>query len=136
MDTKHIQKSIYFQCKRRQQEFMVSNKYLNKWFWGKIVPDPDSGIEGYQTSSIYKGVTNIESIRWTHQMITKYKDYLFWDLFCFNQGIEWTFELLLEYFPHMNSNRLCQSRKLWEEVFYPFLNEEIISEILVALKKN
>lgn len=32
MDTKYIQKSIYFQCKRRQQAFMVSNKYLNKWF--------------------------------------------------------------------------------------------------------
>lgn len=32
METKDIQKSLYFYCKQRQHEFMVSNKHLHKWF--------------------------------------------------------------------------------------------------------
>lgn len=110
--------------------------YIDKWFWGNIIPDPDSGIEGYQTSSIYKGVSNIEAIQWTHRMINKYKDFLFWDNFCYNQSIEWTIDLLEEYYLLMNPNRLCQSRKLWETVFYPYLNEEVISEILLSVQHN
>jgi hypothetical protein len=32
MHTKDIQRSIYFYCKCRQNEFMVSNKHLHYWF--------------------------------------------------------------------------------------------------------
>jgi len=32
METKDIQKAIYFYCKCRQNEFMVSNKHLHYWF--------------------------------------------------------------------------------------------------------
>jgi hypothetical protein len=32
MDTKDIQKAIYFYCKCRQNEYMVSNKHLHYWF--------------------------------------------------------------------------------------------------------
>jgi hypothetical protein len=108
------------------------DRYIQKWFWGSIIPNPDSGIEGYQTSSINMGVSNIESIKWTHRMINKYQDYIFWDYFCFNQSIEWTFSLLREYYYLFRSERLIQCRTLWEKVFYPYLNEEIISEILLS----
>lgn len=44
METKSIQKAIYFHCKCRQHEYMVSNKHLLKWFECDFISISKAGL--------------------------------------------------------------------------------------------
>jgi hypothetical protein len=106
------------------------DRYLDIWYWGdKIARLKHMNDDETDDFGINTGLSDNKGIPWTNSMIHKYRNYLVWHFFAYHEGIEWSIDLLIEHKARIDKTNITMIKKLWEKVFLPQLNEEIMSGI-------
>lgn len=110
--------------------FYLIDKFKYKWEWGH----EELTKEG--TLLIASGLTINTDLPWSQDLIRAFKDYWFWPDLSAACYIPWSLELLNEFQDKWIWANLVSNKKLWETVFYPYLDEVVIDDLLTISKNS
>jgi len=104
-------------------------KFEDRWEWGELIP-VEEGL------NIEEGLSDNPSLPWTKELIAKYKNRWCWLTLSINQGVSWSLELLEEFHDLWDWEYLTRNKVLWEKLFYPFLDEKNIDDLLNRIREK
>lgn len=104
-------------------------RYLDRWEWG---------YADYQKDEIIftLGLSDNPALPWSSSFINKYKDRWLWLSLSYNEGIPWSLEIINEFYDIWNWRSLTWNIKLWEKVFYPYLDDKNIDDLLCRIREK
>jgi hypothetical protein len=106
------------------------DKYLYKWDFGTVTETPD-GRKSYTV-----GLSDNSGLPWSFELIRKYESKWDWLSLSHSKSIPWSLQILEVFENNWDWDALMENEILWKQVFYPYLDEEIIGAILIILNKK
>ena len=115
------------------------DKYIDKWEWGHNEElDPATSWfaipDGITEEEVFSGLSTNPALPWSVKLIKKYSDRIDWDHLSNNVGLPWSLSLVKKFRKKWSWNDLKWNQGMWEKVFYPYLDEESIGEIMEKVK--
>lgn len=105
------------------------DRYVDMWEWGH----PVYYKEGMD---IITGLSLNPALNWSSSLINKYKDRWFWYLLSLNEGIPWSLDIINEFHDLWVWEKLTFNMKLWEKAIYPYLDDDVIDDIMSRIRKK
>ena len=100
--------------------------FMDRWEWGRLVPEDTETI-------IVPGLSGNIGLPWSSSFINKYKDRWNRNILSHNEGIPWSLKIINEFHDIWEWRSLRWNRMLWETIFYPHLNEQVIDELMTEI---
>ena len=85
---------------------------------------------------IIPGLSCNPALNWSSSLINKYKDRWFWYTLSYNEGIPWSLDIINEFYDLWVWDNLTWNMKLWEKVFYPYLDDDVIDDLLSRIREK
>lgn len=106
------------------------DRYIDKWDFGTFVDEPYS--ESYHTC----GLSSNPGLPWSLKLLKKYESRWDWFILTTSEDIPWSIEILEEFKNKWYWERLMWNETMWQKVFYPCLDEEVIGALLTIINKK
>lgn len=105
------------------------DRYIDRWEFGHPIYHKNEMI-------LISGLSSNPALNWSSSLINKYKDHWFWYTLSYNEGIPWSLDIINEFYDLWVWESLTWNMKLWEKVFYPYLDYKNIDDILCRIRKK
>lgn len=106
------------------------DKYLDKWDFGTDLGE----IEGYQSFTF--GLSYNPGLPWSIELLRKYESKWDWKSLTQLDEIPWSLEILEMFEDKWHWDRIIWNETMWQKVFYPNLDEEIIGSLLTIINRK
>lgn len=100
------------------------DRFKDRWDFGRMQVEPDG------TQAYYSGLSNNDCIPWSFDLIKRYESKWEWLGLTYSETIPWSVKILQEFEEHWVWNEIIWNLTMWRRVFYPYLDNEIISELI------
>ena len=135
MDSKNLSKNESLPWSNELLE-----RFDDKWHWNNKKNYESKDSKYILTKDINSLSTN-EKLPWSEDFIEKYKDKWNWDMLSTNNGLPWSMHLLEKFedqWVWFNKEQdmtasLWVNNTLWEKVFKPYVNDEMIEEVISGI---
>ena len=105
-------------------------RYSDKWNFGIVTNDPVYG------ELHVCGLSSNPALPWSLRLLKKYESKWDWDVLSSSENLPWSLEILEAFDHKWNLDRLIWNENMWNTVFQPFLDDEIIDSVLTLFKNE
>lgn len=106
------------------------DKYLDRWDFGTILDETEDG------KTFTFGLSFNPGLPWSMEFIRKYESKWDWKTLTHLEDIPWSLEILEEFEHKWDWEQIIWNETMWQKVFYPCLDEEIIGSVLTILNNK
>lgn len=106
------------------------DRYLDKWDFGTDLGE----INGCKSFTF--GLSFNQGLPWSLKLLKKYVSKWDWKRIAYLDEIPWSLEILETFEDKWEWDRLIWNETMWQKVFYPYLDEEIMGAVLAILNKK
>jgi hypothetical protein len=76
------------------------------------------------------------ALPWSLKLLKKYESRWDWFILSTSEDIPWSLEILEEFEHKWDWERIIWNETMWQKVFYPCLDEEVIGALLIIINKK
>ena len=116
--------ALSFNTKLPWSEKLI-DRFIDKWDFGKGTERED-GEKAYTL-----GLSSNSGLPWSLEFIKKYESEWEWLTLTYSDCIPWSVDILKEFESRWEWDQMIWNETMWEKVFYPFLDDKKISELII-----
>lgn len=83
-----------------------------------------------------RDMSSNSALPWSLKLLKKYESKWDWLSLTTSEDIPWTLEILVEFEHKWDWERIMWNETMWQKVFYPCLDEEVIGALLTIINKK
>ena len=116
-------------------------KYEDKWDWSNLsrnnaLPWSEEFFEKYKDKWDWSGLSDNNALPWSEGFIDVHEDKWHWKILSLNTLSAWAEGIICKYHDKLDWNRLTWNNQVWEKAFKPYIDNEMIEEIMEEIFKS